>query len=77
MIKASDFIGFPQLVFRTVIQKIDYRIANREDPHQKQSDLGLCCFSSLFWQATSVRNFKTVTALHFLHILCVRFLVKS
>ena len=26
---------------------------------QKQSDLGLCCLSRLFQQATSVRNFKT------------------
>ena len=26
---------------------------------QKQSDLGLPCLSKPFWQATSVRNFRT------------------
>ena len=35
------------------------KIANRKDPDQtvlpqKQSDLGLCCLSRRFWQATSV-----------------------
>ena len=28
---------------------------------QKQSDLGLPCLSRLFWQAISVRNFRTFT----------------
>ena len=27
--------------------------------HQKQSDLGLLCLSSLFWQPARVQNFKT------------------
>ena len=39
-----------------------FRIANREDPDQTaSSDLGLHCLSSSFWQATSVRNFRTFT----------------
>ena len=45
------------------------RIASKEDPDQtasleavlqKQSDLDLHCLSRLFWQATIVRNFKTL-----------------
>ena len=32
----------------------DCQIANREDRDQKQSDLGLCCLSGPFLQATSV-----------------------
>ena len=36
------------------------RITNREDPDQKQSDLGLCCLSKPFWHATSVQNFRTL-----------------
>ena len=36
------------------IHKTFIRIANREDP-----DLGLLCLSRPFWQATSVRNFRT------------------
>ena len=37
---------------------------------QKQSDLGMSCLSKLFWQATSVRNFRTFTVhkLHFDHV---------
>ena len=35
------------------------RIANGSDPEQKQSDLGVHCLSSPFWQATSVRNIRT------------------
>ena len=49
-----------------------FRITNREDPDQtasleallllwKQSDLGLLCLSMLFWQVTSVGNFRTFT----------------
>ena len=34
------------------------RIANREDPDQ------LCCLFRPFWQSTSVRNFRTFTAVH-------------
>ena len=39
------------------------RIAIMEDLDQmkKQSDLGLCCLSRPFWQATSVRNFRAFT----------------
>ena len=40
------------LVFRDGIHKMDVRIANRED---------LYCLSSLFRQATSVRNFRAFT----------------
>ena len=40
---------------------MDIRIAIREDPDQKQSDLGLSCLSGLFWQATRVKNFRTFT----------------
>ena len=44
---------------------MDVRIANREDVirllHQKQSDLGLCCLSGLFWQVTIVWSFRTFT----------------
>ena len=50
-----------RLVFRAGIHKMLIRIANREDPDQKQSDLGLCCLSRPFWQETSVRNFRTFT----------------
>ena len=38
------------------------RIANWEDPDQRQSDLGLPCLCRLFRQETSVLNFKTFTA---------------
>ena len=42
------------------------RITNREDPDQTaSSDLGLPCLSRPFWQATSVRNFRTFTASFF------------
>ena len=36
------------------------RITNREDL-KKQSDLGLHCLSRPFYQAISVRNFRTFT----------------
>ena len=58
------------MVFRAEIHKMDDRIAYREDSDQtaskliwvkKQSDLSLCCLSMLFWQETSVRNFRTFT----------------
>ena len=45
------------------------KIANREGPDQmllkKQSDLGMRCLSRLFWQASSVRIFRTFTVLLF------------
>ena len=34
------------------------KIANMKDPDQKQSDLGLCCLSRPFGQATNVQNFR-------------------
>ena len=37
------------------------RIANREELFQKQSDLGMRCFSRSFWHATSDRSFRTST----------------
>ena len=53
------------VVIRTVIHKMLVRIANMEDPVRllfyKQSDLGLQCLSRIFWQTTSVRNFRTFT----------------
>ena len=49
------------LVFRAGIHKMEVRIANREDPDQTASDLGLLYLSRLFWQATSVRNFRIFT----------------
>ena len=50
--------------FRARIRKmLTVRIANREDPAIRLllNDLGLNCFSGPFWQATSVRNFRTFT----------------
>ena len=47
------------LVFMAEIHKILVRIANRED-----TDLGLSCLSTPFWQATSVQNFRAFTV-HF------------
>ena len=49
------------LVIGAGFHKLLVRIANREDRDQKQSDLGLCCLSVPFWQATSVGNFRTFT----------------
>ena len=50
------------LIIRAEIHKMLVRIANREDPDQtlvKQSDLGLGFLYRPFYQATSVRNFRT------------------
>ena len=51
-------------VFRAGIHKT-VRIGNRVDPDwaasQKQSDLSLHCLPRLIFQATSVRNFRTLT----------------
>ena len=52
-------------VFRADIHKMLVIITNREDPDQKQSDLGLSCLSWPFWQATSVQNFRMVNVLKF------------
>ena len=50
-------------VFRAGIQKIIVRITDRKNPDQTASfDLGLCCLSSPFWKAASVRNFIILTA---------------
>ena len=40
---------------------MDVRITNREDPDQTASDPGMHCLSRLFWQATSIQNFRTFT----------------
>ena len=50
------------LVFRVANHKMLARIANRKDPDQtaSESDLGLHCLSRPFWQATKVRNFRTL-----------------
>ena len=48
-------------VFRTGIHKLLVRLANREDPDQTASDLGLHWWSWSFWQATSDQNFRTFT----------------
>ena len=54
------------LVITAGIEKMHVRIANRKDPDQKkQSDLGLCCLSRPFRQATSVQNFRTFTIIIF------------
>ena len=47
------------MVIKAGINKMLVRIANRKEPVQtassKQSDLGLHCLSSPFWQATLVQ----------------------
>ena len=45
-----------------------FRIANRDDP-DRTLRLGLCCLLRVFWQATSVRNFRTFTVVDRLLIL--------
>ena len=50
------------MVIRAGILKLFIRIASREYPGQTaSSDLGLPCLNRPFWQATSVRNFRTLT----------------
>ena len=48
-------------------RKMFVRISKREDQirllPQKQSNLGLPCLSSPFWQAHSVQNFRTFTVI--------------
>ena len=46
---------------RAGIHRMFVRIANREDPDQTASDLGLSCLSRFFLLASSVRNFRTFT----------------
>ena len=55
------------LVIRAGIHKMHVRIAYREDPDKKQSDLGLHCLPMPF--ETSFRNFRsfTVRAATFTH----------
>ena len=50
------------LIIRTEIHKMFVRIANREDPDESLIWVCTVCLS-LFWQATSVRNFSTFTLL--------------
>ena len=58
-------------VIRAEFHRILVRIANREDPDQTQSDLGLHCSPRPFWQATSIKNFRTyiVYILKLLYVL--------
>ena len=53
------------LVSRAGIHKMVVRIANWEDPDQTASSEAVCSGSALFvqvfWQATSVRNFRAFT----------------
>ena len=57
------------LVFRAEIHKMLVRISNRQDPDQtassKQSDLGLHWLSRRFWEASSVKNFRTFMVLSY------------
>ena len=61
------------LVFRAEIHKTLVSMVNREDPDQtaskKQSDLGLCCLSRPFGQATSGRNFRASSVLVYIPCL--------
>ena len=56
--KIADIFPFlfsnEMLVFTAGIHKMLLRIANREDPYQTASDLGLPCLSRPFWQANRV-----------------------
>ena len=47
---SSSFLMFSNkmLVIRAGIHKMLVRIANRKDPIEQQSDLGLCCLSRPF-----------------------------
>ena len=47
------------LVIKLKIHKLLVRIANKKDPDQTQSDLGLHCLSRPFWQTASFPNFRT------------------
>ena len=52
------------LVFSAVIDKMLIRITGKTLIRvllQKQSDLGLHCLSMPFWNATTVRDFRTFT----------------
>ena len=49
------------LVIRARIHKMLVRIANREDPNQTASDLGLHRVLRPLWQAISFLNFRTFT----------------
>ena len=64
-------LSYKMLVIRAGIHKMLVRIANREYSDQTassdQSDLGLHCMLGLFWQATSVRNFRTSTIVIFIY----------
>ena len=40
-------------------------VDNSNDVAQKQSDLGLHCFSMPFWQALNVQNFRAFTIYKF------------
>ena len=69
---------YKMLVIRIGIHKMLVRIANRKDPDQTASEeavwSGLHCLSRHFWQATSVRNFRTFTIVT-LCLLVAKFVV--
>ena len=44
------------LVIKSGIHEMLVRIANRDDPDQKQSNLSLHCLFRSFWQEISVPN---------------------
>ena len=47
------------------------RMANKVDPDQTASDLGLPCLSRLFKQATNVQNFRTFTLPSFVDLAMI------
>ena len=47
------------------------RMANKVDPDQTASDLGLPCLSRPFKQATNARNFKTFTIPSFVDLAMI------
>ena len=66
------------LVIKAGNHKMLVRIAKREGPDQKkQFDLGLPCLSRPFWQATSVRNFRTYAIMPIIQSLKYKTCVKE
>ena len=56
---SSSLIKFWLIVIRVELHKILVHGANRQDPDQKQSELGLHSLSRPFWQVTWFQNFRT------------------
>ena len=53
------------------IHRMLVRMANKVDPDQTASDLGLPCLSRLFKQATNVQNFRTFTLPSFVDLAMI------